>query len=291
MKEFTTQEIANSLGVAIGIVRTTAFKLFQRNEVIFDADIKSFVFSEEQAEKIMSALKKDEPKQLLLGSDKPAFIAEKVMTTKELAEFLKVDVRTIQLTANKVLDPTKVHSRVINGGKSKVFTEEQATAIKMELEKHHNIKNRENIDAVSNDLEGALLVQKALNWQQTKISELQEQIAELRPDAVSWNTYAGNIEERNAEKSFRDVAKLLQIDPQKALTDFLIEKKYIYRDRNSGKLKASQTGLETGIVVSRAVNSENYSGEQCKVTTYGMKKLAEWKEQGAFDGKLIKKRA
>lgn len=52
---------------------------------------------------------------------------EKLMTTKELANTLNVDVRTIQIIAKKILDPAKVLSRVINGGVSKVFNEEQAT--------------------------------------------------------------------------------------------------------------------------------------------------------------------
>lgn len=77
---------------------------------------------------------------------------EKFVTTKELANILNVDVRTIQMIAKKILDPTKVLSRVINGGVSKVFNEQQATVIKQEIQKHHNLKNRQ-IDNVSTELE------------------------------------------------------------------------------------------------------------------------------------------
>lgn len=76
----------------------------------------------------------------------------KLMTTKELANILNVDVRTIQIIAKKILDPTKVLSRGINGGVSKVFNEEQATLIKQEIQKHHNLKSRQ-IDNVSTELE------------------------------------------------------------------------------------------------------------------------------------------
>ena len=43
---------------------------------------------------------------------------EKYVTTKELAEVLGVDVRTVQRAANEHLDPTTVQTRVINGGQS-----------------------------------------------------------------------------------------------------------------------------------------------------------------------------
>lgn len=62
---------------------------------------------------------------------------EKTITTKELAEVLGVSVDTITRTANKVIAPSAVLRRVINGGESKVFTEKQATLIKQEIQKHH----------------------------------------------------------------------------------------------------------------------------------------------------------
>lgn len=58
-----------------------------------------------------------------------------VVTTRELAEILGVDIRTVQITAKRILDPTKVLSRVINGGKSMIFDEKQATLIKQEIQK------------------------------------------------------------------------------------------------------------------------------------------------------------
>lgn len=61
---------------------------------------------------------------------------EKMMTTKELAETLGVDVRTIQRTSEKLYDINVVKS-VSNGGRpTKIFTEAQATAIKIELQNH-----------------------------------------------------------------------------------------------------------------------------------------------------------
>ena len=56
-----------------------------------------------------------------------SFENKQTMTTKELAEALGVDVKTIQRTSVKLFDPSTLMSRVINGGKSQVFTEAQAT--------------------------------------------------------------------------------------------------------------------------------------------------------------------
>lgn len=61
--------------------------------------------------------------------------SKEVVTTKQLAEILGVDIRTVQRAAERVLDPAKVLSRVINGGKSLIFDEEQATLIKQEIQK------------------------------------------------------------------------------------------------------------------------------------------------------------
>lgn len=64
---------------------------------------------------------------------------EKTMTTKELSEALGVSSETIRLTAKKIINPSKLIWRVINGGKSLVFTESQATAIKTELQNYSKV--------------------------------------------------------------------------------------------------------------------------------------------------------
>jgi len=80
----------------------------------------------------------------LFNSNQKA-ISKKEITTRELAEILGVDVRTVQRAAERVLDPSTVLTRVINGGKSLIFDEEQATAIKREIQKHHNLMTTKDI--------------------------------------------------------------------------------------------------------------------------------------------------
>lgn len=63
-------------------------------------------------------------------------------TTRELAEELNVSVQTVTNTARRILDPSKVHWRVVNGGRSRIFTSHEATEIKNEIQRHHNLKQR-----------------------------------------------------------------------------------------------------------------------------------------------------
>lgn len=82
-------------------------------------------------------------------------VYEKTMTTKELAETLGVDVRTVNGTVERLLENTfqkfGAIKTVSNGGRpTKVFTEQQATLIKQEIQKHHNLASRQ-IDEVTTD--------------------------------------------------------------------------------------------------------------------------------------------
>lgn len=92
-----------------------------------------------------------------------------VMTTKELAQSLGVDVKTIQRTATKLFNPSTLMSRVINGGKSQVFNEAQATAIKLELQNHSKV----NALSPKTTLEKQLLIKQAMRLQDEMIAELQ----------------------------------------------------------------------------------------------------------------------
>lgn len=305
--KFTTREIADSLGEKVGAVRTVAFRLFDRGE--FDIEDNEFVFTAEQADKIEAIFKKESQREnkvlvpnvtkteMTLASITKSVSSEKFMTVRELAGVLGVSERTIRDTAKNKGVEGSFHTFGTAGGNQsvKVFNEEEVTTIKQEIEKHHNLSNRQ-VDSVTTQLEvmqkiqeGYELTVQLMNEYKSRAEKAERKIEEIQPDADSWNTYAGNHKQREVEKSFREVAKLLQIDPQYKLTDFLAEKGFIYRDKHN-TWTASQKGLQAGVVVNRTINNGAFSGEQCKVTTKGMKKLSEWKSEGAFDGNLIKER-
>lgn len=69
--------------------------------------------------------------------------SEKTVTTKELAEVLGIDVDTVNNTVKQLVTDLKpgfseILRKSTGGRPTKVFTEEQATLIKQEIQKHHN---------------------------------------------------------------------------------------------------------------------------------------------------------
>ena len=100
---------------------------------------------------------------------------EKLVTTKELAEILGVSVDTVQKSAKKILNLSDVQRRVINGGNSFIYNEEQATLIKQEIQKHHNLQSRQ-IDSVSTELEENETILKAFQILNNRNEELKKRV-------------------------------------------------------------------------------------------------------------------
>lgn len=112
-------------------------------------------------------------------------IAErKLMTGKELAEVLGVSKDTINSTVER-LDVDGVLRRVdiarnTQGGY--LFSEYQATVIKQEIQKHHNLANRQ-IDNVSTEAEEDQMIAQALTILQRRIQDANKEIERLKPAA------------------------------------------------------------------------------------------------------------
>lgn len=209
---------------------------------------------------------------------------ETLVTTKQLADVLGVDVRTINGTVERLLESTcqkfGVVNSISNGGRpTKVFTQEQATIIKQEIQKHHNLANRQ-IDNVSTELEENQTIANAMAILQRRSIELQQQlenknkqIEELTPDAESWRTFA----ESDGTFSATNVAKLLQIKRDDIL-QFLEIKKYIMRERHDnpdkkGKYQATALGIDLGYVKNYLYTKDNFSCVQFHITPKGMQKI------------------
>ena len=106
------------------------------------------------------------PNLLSADIDKP--LEEKLISTKELSEVLEVPKQTIANTVNrldKVLGQVKKNNQ---GGF--LFNEEQATLIKQEIQKHHNLASRQ-IDTVSTEYEMELMTQKVMAYHIQKANE------------------------------------------------------------------------------------------------------------------------
>ena len=106
----------------------------------------------------------------LIVSDACAERLQKTVTTKELAETLGVDVDTVNITVNK-LGFSDVLRKSTGGRPTKVFTEKQATLIKQEIAKHHNLASRQ-IDGVTTEFEENQTIANALMILQRRNNEL-----------------------------------------------------------------------------------------------------------------------
>ena len=165
------------------------------------------------------------------------------VTTKELAEVLNVDVRTIERTVNKLIDTTAenfstVLSKSSGGRPSKIFTEEQATLIKQEIQKHHNLASRK-IDSVSTDYEMELLTQRVIAYHIQKANEYKERaekaenrVQELVPKAEVYE----RILESTGLKTIGETTKILGIG-EKRLFALLRENGIFFYDNGVNQVK------------------------------------------------------
>ena len=133
------------------------------------------------------------------------------------------------------------------------------------------IRRSGGYNAGQNDLSPAELMAKAIKVaEQTlaerdaRISSLQVQNAIMAPKA----DYFDELVERNTLTSFRDTAKELGIPPRK-FTQFLLDKKYIYRDKKE-KLMPYENKNDGLFEVKESFNDKTaWSGVQTMVTPKG----------------------
>ena len=106
----------------------------------------------------------------------------RIVTTKELAQILGVEPRTVQLAVQR-LKLEKVLSQVkIRGQNSFVFNEEQATLVKLHIQEHHNLSSRQ-IDAVTTATEEDQMIAQAMAILNRRIQDANKEIERLKPAA------------------------------------------------------------------------------------------------------------
>ena len=108
------------------------------------------------------------------------------------------------------------------------------------------------------------VAQRTLAEREARISQLSAQAAIMAPK----DDYFDELVERNTLTNFRETAKQLEVGP-KALVGFLIEKKYIYRDKR-GKLLPYANKNDGLFEVKECFNDKTkWSGTQTIVTPKG----------------------
>ena len=108
------------------------------------------------------------------------------------------------------------------------------------------------------------VAQRTLAEREARISQLSTQAAIMAPKA----DYFDELVERNTLTNFRETAKQLEVGP-KAFVTFLLERKYIYRDKR-GKLLPSADKNDGLFEVKECFNDKTqWSGTQTLVTPKG----------------------
>lgn len=135
-----------------------------------------------------------------------------VMTTKELAKALGVDISTVIKTVNRLKSTSEILPK-FKQGQTPRYTEEQATLIKQEIQKHHNLASRQ-IDKTTSEYEMELLTQKVLAYHIQKANEYksraeiaEHQLIEQQPKVEFYDDVTGSKDTID----MKEVAKILNI--------------------------------------------------------------------------------
>jgi phage antirepressor YoqD-like protein len=127
------------------------------------------------------------------------------MTVREVAEVLHVSERVVQLAVKKL------YPEIIRNGVSTYLNETQVTAVKLELESHHNL---EGTFEVSTRMERQLYIAKALQFANEEIQQLQSELSQrdqkIAADAPKVEFFDQVVDSKDALQ-MRDAAAALNI--------------------------------------------------------------------------------
>lgn len=157
---------------------------------------------------------------------------EKTVTTKELALSLGVTPQTIRDTVERLGLAKSILQVKIRGQISFAFTEEQATAIKIELQNHSKIaQNGFNTLTIANDLEAWELQKRLDAYKDRRIAELTAENERMKPKEIVYDDFLS----RDKFCNFRDGANYLGISQSEFMD--ILKSKYIYKN-NIGEYRA-----------------------------------------------------
>jgi phage antirepressor YoqD-like protein len=131
---------------------------------------------------------------------------DKRMTVKELSNALGVSERVVQLEIKRQFPG------IVQNGKTTYIDEVQSVAIKVALQRHHNLEG--TFEQAESELEMMMLDMKLTEWKSRRIAELSKQvdqqkiqIAELEPKADFYDAVTGS----NDTIEIGEVAKVLAV--------------------------------------------------------------------------------
>ena len=210
-------------------------------------------------------------KELELFENEKIEKQDKTVTTKELADMLGVDVKTIQRAVLKLFNPATLMSKVINGGKSYIFNEAQATAIKIELQNHSKVaQNGFTTLTISNDLEMFILQKQLDAYKDRRIVELSEQNERLKIENEQQKPkveYFDTLISRGNSTNIRNTAKELKI-PERQFIKMLQLDGFLYRDKHNQLCPYSEY-IQKGYFEVKEWQQGEKTGTQTLITVEG----------------------
>ena len=200
--------------------------------------------------------------------------AEKTMTTKELANVLGVSSDSILLAVKRLNLAENIRQVPINGKMGYVFTEVQATAIKLELQNHSKVaQNGFTTLTISNDLEMFMLQKQLDAYKDRRIAELTVQNERLKIEnakAKPKAEYYDTLIERGNSTNLRNTSKELGLQEKQFIKQLQLDG-YLYRDKKNQlcpyaeyvkkgffEVKEWQHGKKSGIQTLITVTGKQY---------------------------------
>jgi len=149
-----------------------------------------------------------------------SLFGEKRMTVKEVAEVLGVSERVVQLSAKRL------YPEEIRNGFTTYLTEAQATSIKLDLQRHHNLEG--TFEVVTTDIEMKQKAAEVMAWLMRDNEQLKAALAIAAPKAE----LADRIATADGLKSLAEIGKINGIGPVK-IFEVLSSRGILYRKLKS----------------------------------------------------------
>jgi phage antirepressor YoqD-like protein len=156
--------------------------------------------------------------------NEPARQGDRRMTVREVAEALSIDISTVTKRVRELF-PQKVKN-----GVTTYLDEAEVTRLKMELQHNGHLGQLSEVAAMpKTDLEKALLIRQAMQFQQEIIDNLRKENEEMKPKAAFFDQVADSKD----ALQIRDVAGVLNLSGygRNTLFEFL-RKKEVLDSRN-----------------------------------------------------------
>lgn len=134
---------------------------------------------------------------------------ERTITTKELADVLGVDISTIQKAIKRINATSEVLPK-FSQGQTPRFNQTQATLIKQEIQKHHNLQSRQ-IDLVSTEIEENEMIMNAMNLLVRRKKDLELKLEEECKARIIAETALNRIASSKGCYTVNTAAKALKL--------------------------------------------------------------------------------